>query len=303
MISWQLFVSRQVVFTSITPFVKAVTEGCTKSYKISIFLLLLIIMSLQKEKASWLLLSCTNAWAVKYQWVSASGSFQGGKREGQAQAVAQRSPPATELSELSTHPRSTKFLSHLADVHVALKHLQEQSEIFSLESPSIPSPGVKLVGMDILGRQHAEDNTDKCQYLCRQRAAHLHQLGHTIPSSLKVQPRVALCPMGWAYLPNPSREAVSPAISPASQHLPRSQHGMHVLPSSQKWFHSPSFLQWQPPRCCPATSTPATSSSCFWPWGSPSNPKHIPWVGLLYLWSKISCVLQLWATSELQINK
>lgn len=83
-------------------------------------------------------------------WMSAPRSFRGGKSEGQGWAggpagsqlppAVPHSPPATDSAELSIHPRSTKPGSHWAGAHVALKHLQTQSEIALAREPRHPQP-------------------------------------------------------------------------------------------------------------------------------------------------------------------
>lgn len=210
---------------------------------------------------------------MKYQWVSASGSFWGGKGEGQGSAVAPHSPPATESSELSIHPRSTKLISHQAGVHVTLKHLQARSEIVFAGEPWHPQPWGRACRDVHIGQAGSRGQHWQMPIFVQAVLQHTcTSWGMWFRAVWKSSPEWHFGPMGWAYLPDPCPEAVSPATSPASQHLPSSQCGVNVLPNSQKRFHSPSVLQWQPPRWC-ATSTPANSISCFWPRGSPSNQR------------------------------
>lgn len=123
-------------------------------------------------------------------------------------------------------------------------------------------------------------------------AAHLHQLGHVIPGSLKVQPRVALWPYGLGL---PSRSLSGGCQSCNFPGLPAS-------PQQPVWGERAAQ---QPEAISEPLSPPVTAPKMMCHQHTCKlhlllltqrqsiKPEDIPWLGILYLWSKISCVLQL----------
>lgn len=124
--------------------------------------------------------------------------------------------------------------------------------------------------------------------------AYPHRSGHVTPGGLKVHPRVALWPDGlgsppWS-LPRGWQCCSCPSL-PASLQQPAwcgwaaQQHGW-------QWLHGPLFLWWCIPRWHPASNTPANSASLHSTRRQATKSDDIPWVGLLHVCSKISCILQ-----------
>lgn len=168
MIVGQILVFAEVVFTPIISLVADVAQRCAMAYQIGVVSSCLSRRASERSRHpdfhSDTLVCERQSTRGHQRWGSSGkGSVRGkaGKEGGQAPHLLL----ATDLTELSTHPSSTKPGSHWAGAHVMLKSLQTLAP----GSPSIPSPGVKLLGMPILERQDSEDGCNERQYLCRQR--------------------------------------------------------------------------------------------------------------------------------------